>query len=212
MAGHSTLRCSHCRRVSASATGHPDNIGMSLMGHLRQFDRAPLTSGLPLLADIFRARRYDSKVPTHEELSVSNARPRGAQEQRSRRGVVDRCRKSDGARKSRIAGLPFEQNLNGTRSEIEHAELLLAYPVGRVDRLRLAEIGDRLGAAAQRFMGEAAVVVGLDIGRTELDRLREICNRAVAVTLCDVEVLGVYRDRLVIVPDRVIDLAQRSIG
>jgi hypothetical protein len=75
--------------------------------------------------------------------------------------------------------------LNGTRSETEHAELLLADPVGRVDRLRLAEIGDRLGAAAQHFMGEAAVVVGLDIGRIELDRLREICNRAVAVTLCD---------------------------
>ena len=52
------------------------------------------------------------------------------------------------------------------------------------DRLRLAVIGDRLGAAAQRFMGEAAVVVGLDIGWTELDRLREIFNRAVAVTLC----------------------------
>ena len=68
--------------------------------------------------------------------------------------------------------------------------------------MRLAEIGDRLVAVAQHFMGEAAVVIGLDIGRTELDRLREICNRAVAVTLCDpglaagvegVEVLGVYR-------------------
>jgi hypothetical protein len=31
MAGHSTLRCSRCRRVSASVTGHPDNVGMSLM-------------------------------------------------------------------------------------------------------------------------------------------------------------------------------------
>lgn len=61
-------------------------------------------------------------------------------------------------------------DLNGTRSETQHAELLLADPVGRVDRLRLAEIGDRLGATAQRFIGEAAVVVGLDIGRTELDR------------------------------------------
>src|SRR6476660_2073058 len=78
-----------------------------------------------------------------------------------------------------------------------------------------------MGAAVQHFIGEAAIVVGLDIGRTELDRLREIRNRAVAVTLCDVglaagvecvEVLGVYRDRLVIVGDRVIDLAQRSIG
>ena len=120
-----------------------------------------------------------------------------------------------------IAGPPFEQNLNGTRSETEHAKLLLADPVGQVHRLRLAEIGDRLGAAAQRFIGEAAVVVGLDIGRIELDRLREICNGVVAVTLCDVgfaarvervEVLGVYRDRLIIVPDRVIDLAQLLIG
>src|SRR5256884_447565 len=57
--------------------------------------------------------------------------------------------------------------------------------------------------------------------RTELDRLRKICNRLVAVTLCDVgfaagvesvEVLGIYRDRLVIVGDRVIDLAQRRMG
>ena len=67
--------------------------------------------------------------------------------------------------------------------------------------MRLAEIGDRLGAAVQLVIGEAAVVVGLDIGRVELDRLREICNRVVAVALCDVgfaarvervEVLGVY--------------------
>jgi hypothetical protein len=36
-------------------------------------------------------------------------------------------------------------------SETEHAKLLLADWVGRVDRLRLAEIGDRLGAAAQRL-------------------------------------------------------------
>ena len=79
----------------------------------------------------------------------------------------------------------MERNANRTRSEIEHAELLLAEPVGWVDRLRLAEIGDRLGVAAQHFTGQAAVVVGFDIGRTELDRLREIRNRAVAVTLCD---------------------------
>ena len=116
----------------------------------------------------------------------------------------------------RIAALPFEQNLNGTPSETEHAELLFADPVGGIDRLRLAEIGDRLGAAAQHLIGEAAVVVGFDIGWTELDRLREICNRLVAVTLRDiglaagvesVEVLGVYRDSPVIVGDRVIDLA-----
>jgi hypothetical protein len=51
-------------------------------------------------------------------------------------------------RTSRIAGPLFEQNLIGTRSEAEHAELLLADRVGRVDRLRLTEIGDRIGAAA----------------------------------------------------------------
>src|SRR4029077_2458377 len=83
---------------------------------------------------------------------------------------------------ARIVGPRFEHNLNGTRSETEQAKLLLADPVGRVDRLRLAEIRDRLRTAAQRFIGEGAVVVGLDIGRTELDRLREISNRAVAVT------------------------------
>ena len=77
------------------------------------------------------------------------------------------------ARMRWIAALPFEQNLNGTPSETEHAELLLADPVGGIDRLRLAEIGDRLGAAAQHLIGEAAVVVGFDIGWTELDRLRE---------------------------------------
>src|SRR6195256_5709569 len=70
-------------------------------------------------------------------------------------------------------------------------------------------------------MRQAAVVVGFDVGRIDLDRLRVIGNRTVAVALCDpgfaagvesVEVLGVYRDRLVIVGDRVIDLAQRRIG
>jgi hypothetical protein len=71
------------------------------------------------------------------------------------------------------------------RSETDHTELLLADLVGRVYRLGLAEIRDRLGVAVQCFIGEAAVVVGLDIGRIELDSLREICNR-VSVTLCDV--------------------------
>src|SRR5258707_14116775 len=144
-------------------------------------------------------------------------RSRADIETASRRSVSQKRRSTDESDR----GSALEQNLNGTRSETEHAELLLADPVGRVDRLRLAEIGERLGAAAQRFTGEAAVVVGLDIGRTELDRLREICNRLVAVSLCDVgfaagvesvEVLGVYRDRLVIVGDRVINLAQRHIG
>jgi hypothetical protein len=68
------------------------------------------------------------------------------------------------------------RRLRGMLSETEHTELLLADLVGRVDRLRLAEIRDRLGAAVQCFIVEAAVVVGLDIGRIELDRLREICK------------------------------------
>src|SRR5262249_12993625 len=76
--------------------------------------------------------------------------------------------------------------ISGTRSETEHAELLLADLVGRVDRLCLAEIGDRISAAAQHFIGDAAVVVGLDIGRVELDRCRVIGNRVVAAALDDV--------------------------
>ena len=81
----------------------------------------------------------------------------------------------DAAWTRRIAGPRLEQNLNGTRSETEHAELLLADQVGRINRLRLAEIGDRISAPAHHFIGEAAAVVGLDIGRTKLDCLREIC-------------------------------------
>ena len=106
-----------------------------------------------------------------------------------------------------MSGLPLAACCwpkQATRSETEHAELLLADPVGRVDRLGFAEIGDGIRAPAQHFIGEAAVVVGLEIGRTELDRLREIRNRAVAVTFCDpglaagverVEIPGVDRDR-----------------
>jgi hypothetical protein len=80
--------------------------------------------------------------------------------------------------------------LNGTRSEAEHAEQSLADLVGRIDRLRLAEIGDRISAAGQHFIGEAAIVVGLDIGRIELDRLREIFNRAVAGASLPLRLLG----------------------
>jgi hypothetical protein len=112
-------------------------------------------------------------------------------------------------------GLPSLTSAFGpldTRSETEHAELLLADQVGRVDRLRLAEIGDRLGAAAQHFMGEAAVVVGLDIGRTNwiacvksviARLLSPFATQAFAAGVESVEVLGVYRDRPVIVGDRV---------
>jgi hypothetical protein len=56
--------------------------------------------------------------------------------------------------------------------------------------LRLAEIGDRISAAGQHFIGEAAIVVGLDIGRIELDRLREIFNRAVAGASLPLRLLG----------------------
>jgi hypothetical protein len=37
---------------------------MSLVGQSRHFARAPLTSGLPRLADILRVIRHVSKVPT----------------------------------------------------------------------------------------------------------------------------------------------------
>jgi hypothetical protein len=39
---------------------------MSQLGQSRRFHRAPITSGLPREADIFRVRRYVSKVPTTE--------------------------------------------------------------------------------------------------------------------------------------------------
>src|SRR6267143_4377921 len=39
---------------------------MTALGQSRRFDRAPLTSGLPRLPDIFRVRRHVSKVPMNE--------------------------------------------------------------------------------------------------------------------------------------------------
>jgi hypothetical protein len=39
---------------------------MSEMGHSRRFDRPPVTSGLPRLADILSVRWHVSKVPRHE--------------------------------------------------------------------------------------------------------------------------------------------------
>src|SRR6266700_7887995 len=96
----------------------------------------------------FRTRWLVGRFSQIERGEVCSI-PRCAPEQTSRRPVVDRCRKSDAARTSRIAGPLFEQDLNGTRSETEHAELLLADRVGRVDRLRLTEIGNRIIAAAQ---------------------------------------------------------------
>ena len=39
---------------------------MSLVGHSRHFDRAPLTSGLPRLADILRVSRHVANVPEPE--------------------------------------------------------------------------------------------------------------------------------------------------
>jgi hypothetical protein len=43
---------------------------MSQSGHSRHFDRAPITSGLPRLADIFRDRRHVSKVPTTDRTAL----------------------------------------------------------------------------------------------------------------------------------------------
>src|SRR6266566_2961482 len=65
------------------------------------------------------------------------------------------------------------------RSTTKPAQLLLADLVGRIDRLRLAKIGDRVLLATQRLVGKAAVVVGLDIIGIELDRLGEIRDGAV---------------------------------
>src|SRR5713226_2205735 len=105
-------------------------------------------SGYPLIAAMLGNPETDAMCQPGriqgEQIS-SEMRSRADIETASSR----RCPKSNAARTSRIAGPLFEQNLNGTRSETEHAELLLAEPVGRVDRLRLAEIGDRLGQAAQ---------------------------------------------------------------
>jgi hypothetical protein len=39
---------------------------MSPLGHSRHFDRAPLTSGLPRLADLRRVIRHVAKVPISE--------------------------------------------------------------------------------------------------------------------------------------------------
>jgi|SRR5256885_3020718 hypothetical protein len=41
------------------------------MGQTRHFDRAPITSGLPLLADNFRAGQHVSKVPNADVFSLA---------------------------------------------------------------------------------------------------------------------------------------------
>jgi hypothetical protein len=43
---------------------------MSGSGPSRHFDRAPITSGLPRLADIFRDRRHVSRVPATEVAAL----------------------------------------------------------------------------------------------------------------------------------------------
>jgi hypothetical protein len=49
---------------------------MSPMGHSRRFDRRPVTSGLPRLAEILRVRRHVSKVPTTEVAPLFTSSPR----------------------------------------------------------------------------------------------------------------------------------------
>src|SRR5258706_9098445 len=73
--------------------------------------------------------RAPSTTSNPEELRVSKSRPRCAQEQRSRRGVVDRCRKSDAARTSRIAGLPFEEKFG--REALDSEKTMDQKPRGR---------------------------------------------------------------------------------
>jgi hypothetical protein len=43
----------------------------TVWGQTRHFDRAPITSGLPLLADNFRAGQHVSKVPNAEVFSLA---------------------------------------------------------------------------------------------------------------------------------------------
>jgi hypothetical protein len=43
---------------------------MTAKGQTRHFDRATITSGLPLLADNFRAGRHVSKVPITEAAQI----------------------------------------------------------------------------------------------------------------------------------------------
>src|SRR5258707_8517207 len=95
-------------------------------GGVRRFGHVRVASALPEIASVKRTFQFGRLVPPPEEFRVSKSRPRCAQEQISRRPVVDRCPKSKAARTSRIADPLFEQNLNGTRSETEHAEQLLS--------------------------------------------------------------------------------------
>ena len=67
---------------------------MSELGQSRHFDGAPITSGLPREADIFRVRRYVSKVPTTDSCAAANAslfnHHVGARKQRRRYGEAER--------------------------------------------------------------------------------------------------------------------------
>jgi hypothetical protein len=49
---------------------------MSLMGHSHHFDRAPVTSGSPLRADVLKAGQHVSNVP-QPDLLASAQRPVG---------------------------------------------------------------------------------------------------------------------------------------
>jgi hypothetical protein len=46
---------------------------MSVEGHSRRSDRAAITSGIPLSADILSARRHVSKVPTADSCGAANS-------------------------------------------------------------------------------------------------------------------------------------------
>jgi hypothetical protein len=59
--------------VLGEAIAVPLNARMSAWGQSRRFDRAPLTSGLPRLADILRVIRHVSKVPKNEPAHAGGA-------------------------------------------------------------------------------------------------------------------------------------------
>src|SRR5262249_19432805 len=135
-------------------------------------------------------------------------RPRGRRRRRySCRAAARRTRATDGSpRGSGCRTAPWRQSrgvaatrahsaevcarLTRARREpgsgAERAQLLLAHLVGGIERLRLAEVGDRVGLATERFIGEAAIVIGLDIFLIIADCLAEIGDCPRMVALCDV--------------------------
>src|ERR1700704_2068253 len=67
---------------SASQQPSPTRL-MTPLGHSRRFDARPITSALPLPADIFRAGRHVSRVPNPDVADIGGAKkshPKAASE------------------------------------------------------------------------------------------------------------------------------------